>query len=164
MKDRTFVGKVLFRRESLVLDVLNRYRSSRMLLFMAAIIIAGCALAITLSQIAILLPNAHQQATLYPWIVIGLTGLFIIFALVVTMGERRTTVITDSGILYGGMFQRWAEIRCCAMRKTRRGLIVWVRTKRRIRMYFRGRDSEIVEKLIRGFCSEEVLSPDCRSV
>jgi hypothetical protein len=78
-----------------------------------------------------------------------------------TMGERGSTVITDAGILYGGMFQRWPEIRYCAMRKTRRGLIVWVRTKRRIRMYFKGTDSETVEKLFRSFCRKDAFDYEC---
>lgn len=155
------MGKVLFRRDSLVLEVLHRYRSSRMLLFMATIIVAGCALAIILSQIAILLPDYLQQAGVYLLLVAGLAGLFVVSALAVTMGERGTTVITDAGILYGGMFQRWAEIRCCEMRKTKRGLIVWVRTRRRIRMYFKGRDSEIVEKLFRSFCKKDALEYEC---
>lgn len=161
MRDRVLVGKVLFRRESLVLEVLHRYRSSRMLLFMAAIIVAGCALAISLSQIAILLPDHLQQAGVYLLLVAGLAGLFMVSALVVTMGERGITVITDAGILYGGMFQRWPEIRCCEMRKTRRGLIVWVRTRRRIRMYFKGRDSEIVEKLFKSFCRKDAFDYEC---
>ncbi|CAJ36206.1 hypothetical protein RCIX842 [Methanocella arvoryzae MRE50] len=161
MRERTFVGKVLFRRESLVLDVLHRYRSSRMLLFMAAIIIAGCVLVIAFSQIALLLPGDMQQSGFYMLVVSGLAGLFIISALVAILGERRTTVITDAGILYGDMFQRWPEIRCCEMRKTRRGLIVWIRTRKRIRMYFRGRDSEIVEKLFRSFCRKDAFDYEC---
>ena len=155
------MGKVLFRRESLMLDVLHRYRSSRMLLFMAAIIVAGCALVIALSQITFLLPGYLQESYLYLLLVAGLAGIFLVSALAVTLGERGTTVITDAGILYGGMFQRWPEIRCCEMRKTRRGLIVWVRTRRRIRMYFRGRDSEIVEKLFRAFCRKDAFEYEC---
>lgn len=163
MKDRIFVGRVLFRREGLLVEVLNRYRSWRVLIFMMALLTAGCVVAIALSRIAVLLPGTLEQASVYLTLVGGLAILFLVFAFVVMIGERGTTVITDRGILYGGMFQRWAEIRCCAMRKTRRGLVVWIQTRRRLRLYFRERDSEVVEKLIRYFCSEEVLSPDCRS-
>ena len=145
----------------MLLEVINRYRSSSMLLFLAVIIVAGCAITTVLSRVATIVPGSAWQ--IYYTVVAGLSLLFLLSFLAITMGERCSTVITDAGILYGGMFQRWTEIRCCAMRKTRRGLVVWVRTRRRIRMYFRGRDSETVEKLIRHFCREEVMSPDCRS-
>jgi len=86
---------------------------------------------------------------------------FFLVAAVAVIEERPETVITDTGILYAGIFQRWAEIRCCVMRKTRRGLIVWTRSRRRLRMYFRGQDAETIEQLFHNFCSADAFVTDC---
>jgi len=160
MRDDIVAGRVLFRRESQLSDVLGKYRSSRVLIYMVAFIFTGCAVAIATSRLTFAVQGSGDQGRLYIAMIAGFAALFLLAALVVTVGNRGATVITDAGIWYGGMFERWAEIRYCTIRKTKWGLTVLVMTKRQIYMYFRSRDSETVEKLFRSFCSEDVVNSD----
>jgi len=158
-------GRVLFRRESGLLDVAHDFRSRKVLLLLTAIVVLGGGLAIALSQVIGALPTRGDGLRPYlEFLVLGLAAGFFLLAAALAIEDRGFTVITDAGILYGGIFRRWAEVRCCAMRKTRRGLIVWTlwsRPRRRLRMYFRGRDTENIERLFLDLCGADAFVPDC---
>lgn len=156
-------GRVLLKRESGLLESLGRdFRSSRVLLFLSMIVVMGGGIVVVVSQLASVLPLEVTHVRLYfELLIIGMAASFFLVAAVAVIEERPETVITDKGILYAGIFQRWAEIRCCVMRKTRRGLIVWTRSRRRLRMYFRGQDAETIEQLFHNFCSADAFVTDC---
>lgn len=163
VREGRVLGKVLFRRESGLLEGLGKdFRSAKVLLLLTTIVVMGGALTVSLSQVARILPVPDESLRLYFYLlIIVLAAAFFLMAAAMAVEDRGATVITDRGILYGGIFQRWAEIRCCVMRKTRRGLIVWTRSRRRLRMYFRGKDTDHIEKLFLDFCSTDAFSPDC---
>jgi hypothetical protein len=150
-RDDRVAGRVLLKRECGLLRGLGRdFRSSRVLLLLTMMVVMGGGIIVVVSQLARVLPLEDAHLRLYfELLIVGLAAAFFLI------------VITDTGILYGGIFQRWAEIRCCVMRKTRRGLIVWTRSRRRLRMYFPGQDAETVEQLFHNFCSADAFVTDC---
>lgn len=155
--ERTVSGKVLFIRESLPLDaIVVNIRSVKLIAYFSVAIFMGGLLVIGVSQVASVVPGIRGEARVYlEALVIILATLFLVSVLAMTMGDRKKTVITDTGILYGGVFQRWEDIRYYVMRKTRRGLFVCIGAKRHMRMYFRGRDSETIQGLFYDLCSGE---------
>lgn len=156
-------GRVLLKRESGLLEGLGRdFRSSRVLMLLSTIVILGGGIVVVISQFAAALPlEAGHMRLGFELLIVGLAAIFFLIAAAVAIDDRPQTVITDTGILYAGIFQRWAEIRCCVMRKTRHGLIVWTRSRRRLRMYFPGRDADTIEQLFRDFCSADAFVTDC---
>jgi uncharacterized membrane protein YobD (UPF0266 family) len=156
-------GRVLLKRESGLLEGLGRdFRSSRVLMLLSMMLVMGGGIVVVVSQLARVLPLEDTHVRLYfQLLIVCLSAAFFLIAAVVAIKDRPETVITDTGILYGGIFQRWAEIRCCVMRKTRRGLIVWTRSRRRLRMYFRAQDAETIEQLFYRFCSADAFVTDC---
>ncbi|OPY25789.1 MAG: hypothetical protein A4E28_02927 [Methanocella sp. PtaU1.Bin125] len=156
-------GRVLLKRECGLIEGLGRdFRSSRVLLFLSMIVIMGGGIVVVVSQLASVLPLEDVSVRMYfELLILGMAATFFLVAAIVVIEDRHETVITDTGILYAGIFQRWAEIRCCVMRKTRSGLIVWTRSRRRLRMYFRGQDAETIEQLFHNFCSAEAFVTDC---
>ncbi len=159
--DRRIAGRVLLKRENGMLEGLGRdFRSSRVLMLLSMIMVMGGGIVVVASQLASVLPLEDARARLYfEVLIIGLSAAFFVIAAVAAIEVRSKTVITDTGILYGGIFQRWAEIKCCVMRKTRRGLVVWTRSRRAVRMYFRGQDTETIEQLFYNFCSADAFMP-----
>jgi hypothetical protein len=162
MKDERAAGRILLKRETGLLEGLGRdFRTSRVLLLFASVVAMGGGTTAILSDLSDTLPLRDTNVRLYvQLLIIGLAAAFFVAAAVMVIEDRQPTVITDTGILYAGIFQRWGEIRCCVMRKTGRGLVVWTRSRRRLRMYFPGRDAETIEALFRSFCSAEAFVPD----
>jgi hypothetical protein len=160
---RPVAGKVLFRRENRLMASLGRdSRSRKVLLLLTAIVVLGGVLTVAIMPLLEFMPAQEGQARLIFEVIIAVLAVSLFFlAARLSFEDRGDTVITDRGILYGGIFRRWADIRCCVMRKTRRGLVVWVRAKGRIRLYFGGDDTDRVERLFRDFCSADAFSPDC---
>lgn len=155
--ERPVSGKVLFTRESPPLDaIVMNIRAVKLIAYFSVVIFMGGLLVIGVSQVASILPGARGEARAYlEALIIALAFLFLVCVLAMTMGDRKRTVITDTGILYGGVFQRWDDIRYYVMRKTRRGLFVCIGAKRRMRMYFQGRDSEAIQRLFNDLCRGE---------
>ncbi|MGA9140969.1 MAG: hypothetical protein WBZ29_12140 [Methanocella sp.] len=160
-RDGRIAGRVLLKRENGLLEGLGRdFRSSRVLMLLSMIVVMGGGIIVIVSRLASALPLEDARVRLYfELLIVGLAAAFFIIAAVLAIEDRPETVITDTGILYGGIFQRWAEIKCCVMRKTRRGLIVRTRSRRALRMYFRGQDAEKIEQLFYNFCSADAFVP-----
>jgi uncharacterized membrane protein YobD (UPF0266 family) len=165
MKEERIAGRILLKRDYGFFEGLGRdFRTSRMMLLLATAAVMGAGMAAVISDLSAVLPLEDASVrTGIELLIIGMASAFFLIVSVLVIEERPATVITDTGVLYAGVFQRWAEIRCCVMRKTRRGLVVWTRSRRNLRMYFRSRDAETIEALFHNFCSAEAFVPgNCR--
>jgi uncharacterized membrane protein YobD (UPF0266 family) len=165
MKEERIAGRILLKRDYGFFEGLGRdFRTSRVLLLLAMVAVMGGGITAIISDLSCALPLQDGRFRLgVELLIIGLATAFFVTVTILVVEDRPSTVITDTGILYAGVFQRWAEIRCCVMRKTRRGLVVCTRSRRSLRMYFRSRDAEAIEALFYNFCSAEAFVPgNCR--
>lgn len=165
MKEERIAGRILLKRDYGFFEGLGRdFRTSRVMLLLTTVVVMGGGITAIISDLSGALPLQDGQIRQgLELLIIGLAAIFFLTVTVLIVEDRPSTVITDTGILYAGVFQRWAEIRCCVMRKTRRGLVIWTRSRRNLRMYFRSRDAETIEALFHDFCSAEAFVPgNCR--
>jgi uncharacterized membrane protein YobD (UPF0266 family) len=165
MREEPISGRILLKRDYGFFEGLGRdFRTSSIMMLLAAVVVMGGGITAIISDLSVALPLQDERVRLgIELLIIGLAAAFFMIVTVVVVEVRPSMVITDTGILYAGVFQRWAEIRCCVMSKTRRGLVVWTRSRRNLRMYFRSRDAEMVEMLFHNFCSAEAFVPgNCR--
>ena len=166
MREERVAGRILLKRDYSFFEGLGHdFRTSRVLLLLSTVVVMGGGITAIISDLSSALPLRDGRVRLgLELLIIGLAAAFFLTVTALVVEDRSSTVITDTGILYAGVFQRWAEIRCCVMRKTRRGLVVWTRSRRSLRMFFHGRDAEAVEALFHDFCSVEAFVPgDCHS-
>jgi hypothetical protein len=165
MREERIAGRILLKRDYGFFEGLGRdFRTSRVMLLLSTVVVMGGGITAIISDVSGALPLQDARVRLgLELLILGLAGAFFLTVTVLIVEDRPSTVITDTGILYAGVFQRWTEIRCCVMRKTRRGLVIWTRSRRNLRMYFHSRDSEAIEALFHDFCSAEAFVPgNCR--
>jgi hypothetical protein len=165
MKEERIAGRILLKRDYGFFEGLGRdFRTSRVLLLLATVAVMGGGVTAIISDLSCALPLQDGRVRLgIELLIIGLATAFFLTVTVLIVEDRPSAIITDTGILYAGVFQRWAEIRCCAMRKTQRGLVVWTRSRRSLRMYFHSRDAETIEAIFHNFCNAEAFVPgNCR--
>jgi hypothetical protein len=165
MKEERIAGRILLKRDYGFFEGLGRdFRTSRMMLLLATAAVMGAGIAAVISDLSAVLPLEDSGVRFgIELLIIGMASAFFLTVSVFVIEERPSAVITDTGILYAGVFQRWADIRCCVMRKTHRGLVIWTRSKRNLRMYFSSRDADIIEAFFLKFCKSEAFVPgNCR--
>jgi hypothetical protein len=165
MKEERIAGRILLKRDYGFFEGLGRdFRTSRVLLLLATVIVMGGGVTAIISDLSSALPLQDGRVRMgIELLIMGLAAAFFVTMTILIVEERPSAVITDTGILYAGVFQRWAEIHCCVMRKTRRGLVVWTRSRRSLRMYFHSRDAETIEAIFYNFCNAEAFVPgNCR--
>lgn len=160
------VGRVLFKREYGMLEAFRHdFSRARMVLSLVASIIIGFLVAVmtpmTLRMIEVI--HGEPPDTEYFNIMVGgIAAMSVLLTAFFFMDCKRTTMITDMGVMYGGMFQRWEEIKCYAVNSTKNGIVVWTYSKRpfrNMRMYFRNKDSTAVQKYFSQFCGIEKPGP-----
>jgi hypothetical protein len=165
MREERIAGRILLKRDYGFFEGLGRdFRTSRVVLLLATVAVMGGGTTAIISDLSDTLPMEDGRVRFaLELLIIGLATAFFMTMAILVVEDPPAMVITDTGILYAGVFQRWAEIRCCVMRKTRRGLIVWTRSRRSLRMFFRSRDAEAIEAFFHNFCSAEAFVPgNCR--
>lgn len=153
------VGRILFKREYSTLDAIKQdFGTFKLVLFFTAAILAVSFISISVSPIIKMLSDAWSiplKVVYFEALSILTVIFFLSLIIVIVLSGRRTTIITDMGILYGGIFQRWEEIRCYVIHKTHKGTVIWIYSRQPLkdmRMHFRRNDSHIVEKFFMDYC------------
>lgn len=159
MKNDRITGRVLLKRETGPLEGLGRdFRTTRLPLLLASVAALGggtTAIISDLSGAGSLKDSSLRLCTRI--VILGLAATFFMTVSLMVIRDRPELAITDRGILCGSVFQPWPEIRSCSLRRTRRGLVVWTRSRRCLRMTFQGEDAETAEALFRRYCSADAF-------